>query len=291
MALYPALDVSAADEDFVMAEVDEFAPVAVEERDGALTIFFADKQARDSARSALAHAFPHASLTTREVDDESWASRSQANLGPIRVGRVTITPPWSIPNAVLPFPNPRTPVPSHQTPAPIVIRPSMGFGTGHHPTTRLCLAALQRLDLTDAEVLDVGTGSGVLAIAACRLGARRAIGVDHDADAVQSACENVVLNGDLANVRFECADLTDWLRTNAETADVVTANLTGATLAREAPLLMSSVRPSGFVVASGLEAPERENVIRAFDGDPVWSSEEDGWVGLVFRKQTGLLGN
>jgi ribosomal protein L11 methyltransferase len=286
MPLYPALDVAAADGDFVMAEVDAYSPVASEERDGLLTIFFTDRDARDSARIALAHAFPGASLTSREVDDEDWASRSQANLGPITVGRITITPPWASPT-----PNLQPPAPSPQTPAPVVIRPSLGFGTGHHPTTRLCLEALQRLDLSSADVLDVGTGSGVLAIAATALGARHAIGIDNDADAVQSARDNLALNGGLSNVRFECADLTDWLRTNAETADVVTANLTGATLARQAPLLMSSVRPSGFVVASGLEAPERESVISAFDGDPVWVSEEDGWVGLVFRKQPALFRN
>jgi ribosomal protein L11 methyltransferase len=272
MALYPALDVAAADGDFVMAEVDGYAPIASEERDGLLTVFFTDKEARDAARVALAHAFPDASLTSREVDDEDWASRSQASLGPITVGRITIAPPWASPAL-----NP-------QPPAPIIIRPSMGFGTGHHPTTRLCLEGLQRLDLSGVEVLDVGTGSGVLALAACRLGARHAIGIDSDADAVQSARDNLALNDELSNVSFERADLSEWLRGKPEAADVVTANLTGAMLAREAPSLMSALRPSGFLIASGLEAHEREAVIKAFGREPVWNHEEDGWVGLLFNR-------
>jgi ribosomal protein L11 methyltransferase len=158
----------------------------------------------------------------------------------------------------------------------------MGFGTGHHATTRLCLAALQTIDLAGKMVLDVGTGSGVLAIAAARLGAARAIGIDCDADALQSARENLDLNPDAHHVAFEAMDLAIGA---LPTADVVTANLTGALLVRSAPMLLAAVRPGGMLILSGIQSHEHDEVHGAFTGAEVrWEQEEDGWVGIAVKK-------
>jgi ribosomal protein L11 methyltransferase len=158
----------------------------------------------------------------------------------------------------------------------------MGFGTGHHVTTRLCLAALQELDLTNRVVLDVGTGSGVLAIAADRLGAARALGIDYDPDAIQSAQENLPLNPDVRRVTFETVDLAARALPDA---DLVTANLTGALLARSAPLLLAAARRGGHLVLSGILATERDEVVRAMaPATVVWERQEDGWVGLTMKK-------
>ncbi len=272
MKHYPALDVSTGEADLLLAIVDDFAPTAVEERDQSLRIFFGNPGDRDKAHAALSTRFD---VSAVDVSDEDWARRSQENLKPITVGRITVAPPWAI-----------SPVLSTLSPQPsaieIVILPSMGFGTGHHVTTRLCLAALQTIDLRGRAVLDVGTGSGVLAIAAARLGAARALGIDFDTDAVQSARDNLDLNPEAREVRFETVDLANAALTPA---DVVTANLTAALLIKSAPALVAAVRPGGFLILSGIQSHEGAQVRQAFSGAEVcWGRDEDGWVGLVVKK-------
>ena len=275
MKTYAALDVRSDACDLLLALVDDFRPTAVEERAAAIIrIFFSTTADRDEAQRALV---PRFEVTSLEVDDEDWARRSQENLKPITVGRITVTPPWA---AISHRPFAMSQQPSAMV--QIVIVPSMGFGTGHHVTTRLCLAALQAIDLADRTVLDVGTGSGVLAIAANLLGAARAIGLDCDEDAIQSARENLELNPDARHVTFETVALAARA---LPPADVVTANLTGALLVRSAPALLAAVRPGGMLILSGIQSHERDEVRQAFAAAAVgWERDEDGWVGIAVKK-------
>jgi ribosomal protein L11 methyltransferase len=261
---WPALELHSSPNELIFAVVDDYAPTAIEERDDTVRVFFTTATARDAACAALRSRFD---VTAIDVPDEDWGRRSQENLAPITIGRVTIVPnPESLP---------------HPDSLAIVIRPSMGFGTGHHATTRLCLAALQTIDLTGKTVLDVGTGSGVLAIVANRLGAARAIGIDHDPDAIHAARENLALNPDARHVTFDLADLGTR---PLPAADVVTANLTGVLLARSAAVLLAAARAGGTLILSGLLAHERDGVCRAFAPAPVvWEREEDGWIGLAVK--------
>lgn len=270
---YPALDVRGTDPEITLAVIDDFAPTAVEEIADGISVYFATRDARDAACAAVRRALPHASTAVREVDDEDWARRSQQNLTPVTVGRITVAPPWSVEAAT----DRRAPTADHLT---VTILPSMGFGTGHHATTRLCLAALQALDVSGRTVLDIGTGSGVLAIAADRLGAADAFGIDVDPDAITSARENLVLNPDARRARFEKADMR---AARLPVADIVLANLTGAVLVQNARMLLEAVRPGGTLIVSGLQTHERGEVLDAFGGATLtWSSEEAGWVGLAF---------
>jgi ribosomal protein L11 methyltransferase len=275
LKLYPALDVESTSE-VVLALVDDFAPTAVEEGSTAMRLFFAASDARDAACAEL-RAQGYATVPL-DVSDEDWARRSQQHLDPITVGRITI------------FPNPESPIaanPQSQTPNPdrvfLTIVPSMGFGTGHHATTRLCLEALQRVDLTGKFVLDIGTGSGVLAIAADRLGASRACGIDHDADAIQSACENLALNQRATHTSFELRDLA---AAPLPTADVVTANLTGALLVRVAPTLLAAARRGGTLILSGILAEEGDAVRKAFSpADLIEERQEAEWLCLRLTRR------
>lgn len=261
--------------DLASVALDGRDVTAIDEHDGAWHVFFAEARARDLAAEAVSRALAASGAVVRafDADDEDWARRSQAGLTAIRVGRLVVAPPW----------DPSASSPPEGTLA-IVIEPSMGFGSGHHPTTRLCLDALQQLDLRGVRVIDIGTGSGVLAIAAARLGASTALGLDVDPDALASAHDAAKRNGNPAAVSFVQAD---FRKSRLPVADVVLANLTGGMLAAGANAVLRCCKPGGLVIASGITTTEEATVTSAFlvESTVVWRGEEDGWVGLIFRRQ------
>ena len=141
---FPALEVSWSDDvvgdrvDHLIAMIDDTAPLAVEEHGLGVRIFFSDEAQRDNAAAIAGALFPDATLTSLLVPDDNWAERSPAALLPIRVGNLIIAPPWTMDDVL-----------AHaaltgDSPVVVSIQPSMGFGTGHHASTRLCLRLLQR---------------------------------------------------------------------------------------------------------------------------------------------------
>jgi ribosomal protein L11 methyltransferase len=209
-------------------------------------------------------------VTPALVEDADWAARSQASLGHVRVGRIVVAPPWDVPHLA-------------DEEILVVIKPSMGFGTGHHESTRLCLALLQEVDVRDRLVIDAGTGSGVLAIAAAKLGAKNVVAFDVDPDAVESARENVALDasGVSSRIRVAAGDL----RESRAPADILLANLTGATLVASAGSLTALVSGGGWLVVSGFQAHESEAVLHAFGGVArcVRVEAEEGWRAALLQ--------
>lgn len=264
--------------ELLLARLDDFQPTAIQESDErALRVFFATCIDRDAALDAVTSAFAGQGLSGHplDVDDENWAVRSQAELHAVQVGRIVVAPPWDV-----------------QTDAPpgittIVIEPSMGFGTGHHASTRLCLETLQKLDLRGRRVLDIGTGSGVLAIAAVLLGAAQALAVDVDGDALDSARQNAARNEVDNAISFLQADFRDAA---LSAADIVLANLTGAIVNTTFERLVELAVPSGLLVVSGFTQDE---LIGRSDGPAATSPrvaiidrlDEEGWRCLVLRRR------
>ena len=208
----PGEEVSLAD--LVQVALLDRALTAIDEGTQGSTIwrvYFASAAERDRAEGALGPAFATRGVAFAPIDveDEGWAAKSQASLTAVRVGRIVVTPPW----------DPAASLVDSDGVITIVILPSMGFGTAHHATTRLCLQALQALDLRGHSVLDVGTGSGVLALAAKRLGAAQVLGIDDDADAITAARDSLALNPGV-DVTLGVVDLR---QSHLRTADVVSA--------------------------------------------------------------------
>ncbi len=274
MRHYPAIEIRRAGGAIPLSEtaaalVDDFQPTAIEETPDAdvVRVFFGDEASRGSALDAVRAGLPDASVRALDVSDEDWAARSQASLKAVRVGAMVVAPPWDIP--------------AGDAASTIVILPSTGFGTGHHATTRLCLAALQHVEPAGKSIIDVGTGSGVLAIAAARLGAVRAVGIDNDQDAIDNALDNRALNA-APDVEFLRAGLEDAAADGP--FDVVLANLTGGVLIRFAAPLMAFAVHGGRLILSGIRDEEEAGVMSAFNLPLVARDAEEGWVCLVIRK-------
>jgi ribosomal protein L11 methyltransferase len=247
----------------------ETAEIRISTPAHAWRVFFPSPEARAAARAALTTSVwgERCVLAEVDVEDEGWAERSQAALKAVQVGALIVAPPWDLPD-------------TREGARLVVIEPSMGFGTGHHQSTRLCLQALQSIDLAGLRVLDLGTGSGVLAIAAAVLGAESVLALDDDRDAVDAAQGNVQLNGVEARVRTRQADLTR-LDPAAHVADVVLANLTGALLRRYAAIITACLAPHGRLIVAGFTQDERIAVAHALGLQQLGEGREDGWMSLT----------
>lgn len=231
---------------------------------------FGNNAARDAALVGLAALDLDLALLALDLPDEDWVARSQAANRAVTAGRFIVAPPWDVP----------TPVPADHT--LIVIDPSMGFGTGHHQTTRLCLTLLSALEMSNRSVLDLGTGSGVLAMAAVLAGAREATGIDIDHDAILAAGRSAALNTLPAPVTFLTADVfsAPW-----PAAEIVCANLTGAMLVRVATQLAALTAPGGQLIVSGFIDDEAAGVEAALASFAVETrAREDEWCAFSLRR-------
>jgi ribosomal protein L11 methyltransferase len=235
------------------------------ERSRVIALLEADTDASEliAACASIAGLAETPAFAQEKVAEQNWVQLTQSQFDPIRVSeRLWIVPSW------------------HEAPDPdaiiLVLDPGMAFGTGSHPTTRLCLEWLERSVSPGISILDYGCGSGILAIAAAKLGAGEVLGVDIDLQAVSAARSNAERNDVSARFDDSAKDIKGQF-------DIVVANILSNPLKALAPAICSHVRPGGKLALSGILAEQAEELIAAYAPYLPLGVEDtrDGWVCLA----------
>jgi ribosomal protein L11 methyltransferase len=214
---------------------------------------------------AALHEIESLNYATHTIDDQDWVRETQAQFQPIAISnRITIVPTWHDVPA------------THANDIRISLDPGAAFGTGSHPTTRLCMQWLEATVTSGASVLDYGTGSGILAIASKLLGSGETMGVDIDAAAIEAARYNATQNK--VDIAFATTDNTlDFV------ADITVANILANPLKVLAPLLASHTKPNGKLVLAGILDEQAEDIIAIYAPWfrlAVWKRDE-GWSAIA----------
>ena len=231
----------------------------------------------DGDRSGLVHVLTElvpeiepAQISFREVPDQDWTRVWMDQFKPMRFGRRL----WIYPSNIEP------PV-GENTNVIVRLDPGLAFGTGTHPTTALCLEWLDATDLVGKTVIDFGCGSGVLAIAALKLGAARVLGVDNDPQALAASRDNAERNG--VSDRLTLSMLEDFMDAPA---DVLVANILAGPLGELAPRFAASLKPLGSFALSGILEEQQHELLDRYREwfDALVVTTRDGWVRIAGKR-------
>ena len=213
-------------------------------------------------------------LAIRLYAEQDWATAWRENYQTFRLGqRFVIQPSWLVAAG---WPNPKA------ADIPLVIEPGMAFGTGQHETTQLCLKAMEELVRPGMAILDMGTGSGILGIAAHKMGAGPILGVDNDPVAIEVAHENAALNGVTGQIEWRVGSLAE---APAGVWDLVIVNILAViikTMVSDGDLLQFA-RPGGCYLLSGIIAAQRDMMaaaIEAAGGRIIYEWQDGDWIAL-----------
>ncbi|EKG0038802.1 50S ribosomal protein L11 methyltransferase [Vibrio cholerae] len=218
------------------------------------------------ASNMLAEGFAH---KVEQVEDKDWEREWMDNFHPMQFGRrLWICPSWRE-------------VPDPQA-VNVMLDPGLAFGTGTHPTTALCLEWLDNLDLSGKTVIDFGCGSGILAIAAIKLGAAKVIGIDIDPQALLASKDNAARNG----VEDQIEVYLPKDQPEGFVADVVVANILAGPLRELSPIIKGLLKPGGQLAMSGILDTQAESVAEFYrddlELDPI--AEKSEWCRISGRK-------
>lgn len=248
---------------------------SVEERaDGWVVGFLETSEGVSLVRQELGDRFgSDVQVSAHPAPVVDWSTQWRHGLAPREIGRLTVTPTWL----------PITPQSGRVT---LVIDPEMAFGTGEHGSTRAALRLLERLLRPGDRVLDVGSGSGILAIASVLLGAQDAIGIEIDEEAIPVAEGNADRNGVGGAVRFLTGDAAE-LAVLAGPADLVLSNILRTVNVVLLPAIEAALKPGGLVIFAGMECPEAP-LFRQVLAEAGWLGleevEDEGWWAIAARR-------
>lgn len=263
----------------LLSRLDDAAVQGAWEDEGVVHLYWAEDQWNDeklaSVQSVLAdlvqpsRAIP---LSVQRVPSQDWNEAWTRSVKPLRIGRLVIRPSWE-------------PVVLGPQDIEIVLDPKQAFGTGHHATTRMLLEWLQKDIRGGEQILDVGAGSAILAMAAVKLGAASAIGVEIDSVAVDCAKEYVELNGLADRIELLCGTLADLPQGRRTTADLVLANLDRQTVLNLADDLVCSALRGASIMVSGILVEQQAEIMDRLSSlglACVERREAEGWVAMKF---------
>ncbi len=246
---------------------------AVEERDDGTLVGFAEDEAAAERLTAAVEieAGGPVEVSRRRLDSVDWSSRWRDGLAPRQIGRLTIAPSWIL----------------HEDDGPsVVVDPETAFGSGEHGSTRSALALLERHLRAGDRVLDLGSGSGILAIAAAVLGASRVTGVELDSDANRVAARNAERNGAADRVRFVEGDAAH-LAPLLGPCELVVSNILRSVNVRLLPPITAALAPEGVAIFAGMESAEAE-IFRAVLGGGGFVVVDEvldaGWWAVAARR-------
>lgn len=265
------------------SDIIEFNPVygelidqkLLERRDeAAVSLFISEERDAAEYQRFIADRFitlgKNYEIELTEIDEEDWADNWKQYYKPVKIGRtLVIVPEWEIYSK------------DESDQIIIVMDPGMAFGTGTHESTQLCAELLERYIPTGAKTLDIGTGSGILAIAASKLGASEVNAYDIDPMAVRIARENVIKN-DCRNIT---CDESDLLSAVSGLYDFAVANITAEIIIRMAKSAGNYIRHGGMLAISGVIDEQCEDVKKSILSEGFSLSDElhnNGWSGLLF---------
>jgi ribosomal protein L11 methyltransferase len=243
---------------------------AVEERDdGVLVGFAADEGEAERLLSELAERTTPAAGERRVIEPVDWSVRWRDGLRPRRIGRLTVAPSWSLP--------------AESAEPLVVLDPETAFGSGEHGSTRAALLLLDQNLQPGDRVLDLGSGSGILAIAAAKLGASRVTGIELDAGAIEVATRNAERNGVADRISFLEGDAT-VLAPLAAPAELICSNILPTTNTILLPIIARALVPRGRAVFAGMEAAEAPAFLAALEAAGFAAADQTsdaGWWGVA----------